>query len=164
MEQVILMCGPAGSGKSTLALQLERDGYIRLSFDEEAWRRGFRTHPVSKEGCAEVHQHLQRTLADAVERGARVVVDTSFWSRAARDEYREFLAPLGVTPVILHVRTPRNVLLSRLESRVNGGPNDIHVPFETALAYIDGFEVPTSEEGPVRVVSGAADDPVTTQI
>ncbi|MFD6091106.1 AAA family ATPase [Oerskovia sp. NPDC060338] len=161
MEQVILMCGPAGSGKSTLARRLEREGYVRLSFDEEAWRRGFRTHPVPEEGCLVVHQHLQRRLSDAVTSGERVVVDTSFWSRAARDKYREFLAPFGVTPVVLHVRTPRSILLSRLRNRVNGGPNDIHVPFETALAYLDGFQAPTSDEGPVRVVSGASDDPGT---
>jgi dephospho-CoA kinase len=30
------MCGPAGSGKSTVARQFERQGMIRLSFDQEA--------------------------------------------------------------------------------------------------------------------------------
>lgn len=157
MDQVILMCGPAGSGKSTLARRLEQDGYLRLSFDEEAWQRGFRSHPVPEEVRIEVHQHLQRRLSDAVASGARVVVDTSFWSRAARDEYREFLAPFGVTPVVLYVKTSRNILLSRLENRVGNGPNDIHVPLAEALAFIDGFQVPTSAEGPVRVVSGNAD-------
>ena len=37
MDQVILMCGPAGSGKSTYARGLEARGYVRVSFDGEAW-------------------------------------------------------------------------------------------------------------------------------
>jgi predicted kinase len=38
-SRVVLMCGIAGSGKTTYAQRLERDGYVRLSIDEEVWRR-----------------------------------------------------------------------------------------------------------------------------
>lgn len=34
---VVMMCGVAGSGKTTYAQQLEKEGYIRLSIDEELW-------------------------------------------------------------------------------------------------------------------------------
>ncbi len=33
------MCGVAGSGKTTYAQHLETQGYVRLSVDEEVWRR-----------------------------------------------------------------------------------------------------------------------------
>jgi predicted kinase len=33
------MCGVAGSGKTTYAQQLEAQGYVRLSIDEEVWKR-----------------------------------------------------------------------------------------------------------------------------
>jgi hypothetical protein len=46
MGRVIFMCGPAGSEKSTVARQYERQGMIRLSFDQEAWSRGITTMPL----------------------------------------------------------------------------------------------------------------------
>jgi predicted kinase len=152
MDQVILMCGHAGSGKSTLAHQLEREGYVLLSFDKESWRRGHRTHPVSEEARRQVHEHLQGRLIELVTRGSRVVVDTSFWARTSRDEYRGVLAPLGVEPVVYYMSTPSEVSLARLESRRDTGPDDIAVPADRAIAYIEGFEAPTPDEGPVRVV------------
>lgn len=146
------MCGHAGSGKSTLAHQLEHDGYVLLSFDEEAWRRGYRTHPVAEEARRQVHACLQRRLTELVTRGSRVVVDTSFWARASRDEYRDVLAPLGVEPVVYYMLTARDVSLERLESRQGTGHDDIVVPADRAIVYIEGFEAPTADEGPVRVI------------
>jgi signal recognition particle GTPase len=35
LPRVVLMCGLAGSGKTTYATQLEVQGYVRLSIDEE---------------------------------------------------------------------------------------------------------------------------------
>lgn len=32
---VVMMCGVAGSGKTTFSQQLEKEGFIRLSIDEE---------------------------------------------------------------------------------------------------------------------------------
>ncbi|WP_255398301.1 AAA family ATPase [Salirhabdus sp. Marseille-P4669] len=37
MPLVIMMCGVAGSGKTTFSQQLEKEGFIRLSIDEEIW-------------------------------------------------------------------------------------------------------------------------------
>jgi adenylate kinase family enzyme len=31
------MCGVAGSGKTTFSQQLEKEGFVRLSIDEEIW-------------------------------------------------------------------------------------------------------------------------------
>jgi septin family protein len=35
---IIMMCGVAGSGKTTYAQQLEKEGFVRLSIDEEIWK------------------------------------------------------------------------------------------------------------------------------
>jgi len=148
--RVVLTCGPAGSGKSTHARRLEVAGYERLSFDDEAWRRGWRRHPVPV--AAEVHAALQAALVAHVRAGRDVVVDTSFWSRARRDEYRALLAPLGVVPVVHLQVTPRDEILRRLASRADEGPHDVVVPPDLALAYLDGFQVPTCDEGPVLEV------------
>lgn len=153
MDRVILMCGAAGSGKSTYARRLRAEGYAVLSFDEEAWRRGFRTHPVPVERGREIHEALQRRLLELASTGSPVVVDTSFWSRAARDHYRELLAPLNVAPVVYYMDTPRAVVLERLAARRGEGPDDIAVPVDQAIVYMDGLQVPTAAEGPLRVVT-----------
>ncbi|WP_264030479.1 AAA family ATPase [Cellulosimicrobium sp. SH8] len=153
-DRVVLVCGPAGSGKSTYARSLARNGYVLLSFDAEAWRRGHRDHPLPADVADEVHAALSTRLTALVADGVPVVVDTSFWSRASRDRYRELLAPLGVRPVVHHVRTPRAVLLARLARRRGTGPDDVLVPEDLAAAYLDGFEEPTPQEGPLRVVDG----------
>ena len=159
MDQVVLMCGHAGSGKSTLAHRLENEGYVLLSFDEEAWRWGYRTHPVAVEAAREVTKHLQRRLTELVTGGSRAVVDTSFWTKASRDEYRDILAPLGVEPVVYYMLTSREISLERLQRRQNTGPNDIVVPADRAIAYMEGFQVPTPEEGPMRVIRTEARTP-----
>ena len=152
MDQVILMCGPAGSGKSTYARGLEARGYVRVSFDGEAWALGHRTHPIGDDARQVVNGTLQDKLVDCVKQGKGVVVDSSFWSRASRDEFRRLCAPLGVVPVVYYLDTRRSILLDRLAQRENSGPDDIAVSRERAIAYIDGFETPTPEEGPLRLV------------
>lgn len=34
---VVMMCGVAGSGKTTFAKKLEKEGFARLSIDEDIW-------------------------------------------------------------------------------------------------------------------------------
>lgn len=150
--RVVLVCGPAGSGKSTHALGLEREGFARLSFDEEAWRLGHRTHPVPGPVAEVVHARLREQLVALVGQGRDVVVDTSFWSRAARDSYRALVAPFGVVPVVHHLATPRDEVLRRLARRAGTGPHDVLVPPDLARDYLEGFEPPHPDEGPVVVV------------
>ena len=70
MPRVVFMCGPAGAGKSTTASQFERSGMVRLSFDQEAWSRGYETFEQFR---SDFVRH--RELADAVA-GLREAVMT----------------------------------------------------------------------------------------
>jgi len=110
------MCGPAGSGKSTLARPLEIAGRIRLSIDEEAWNRGHRHQPLSVGIRRTIENELRDLLISQVNSGIDVVLDYSFWSRAMRDEYRQLLAPFGVTSEMIYLATPRNVVLDRIRA------------------------------------------------
>lgn len=152
--RVVLTCGPAGSGKSTYARALEQQGFTRLSFDEAAWARGLRHHPLPDADGAALHADLQRRLLQLVTAGDDVVVDSAFVTRESRQVYRDLLAPLGVEPVVHLLRTPRDVVLDRLRERRGEHPHDVVVPVDRAAAYYDGFPTPTLDEGPMLVVDG----------
>src|SRR5689334_14113846 len=99
------MCGPAGSGKSTVARRREAQGMVRLSFDQEAWRRGIQAMPLPTDVHEQIEQELRARLLALVAAGADVVLDFSFWSKRARLEYRDLLRPLGVVPVTIYLAT-----------------------------------------------------------
>lgn len=152
MGRVIFMCGPAGSGKSTVARQFERDGMVRLSFDQEAWSRGITTMPLPDEVRRDIEQALRARLLDLVRAGSDVVLDFSFWSRNMREEYRELLRPLGVVPETVYLATDRATALERISARAAQGGDDFTLSPELAATYFDHFEVPTPDEGPLTVV------------
>lgn len=152
MSRVIFMCGPAGSGKSTHARRLEAQGWVRLSFDVEMWRRGITELPLPAELHDEIERYLRRRLLDLVEEGRDVVLDFSFWSRRMRDDYRSLLAPTGVVPETVYLATDRETVLARVRERRGAHPDDHVLSEELAAEYFDHFEPPTVDEGPVQVV------------
>jgi predicted kinase len=152
MSRVILMCGPAGAGKSTIARQLEADGMVRLSFDQEAWRRAIRTMPLSFEVRKEIERQLRERLLELIGAGVDVVLDFSFWSRRSRDEYRELLQPLGIAPETIYSATPRDVALDRMRNRQQAHEDDYAIDEELAATYFDHFEPPTRDEGELTVI------------
>jgi hypothetical protein len=159
MSRVILMCGPSGSGKSTYARTLEADGMVRLSFDEETWRRGL-TAPLTVEAATEIETALRARLLELVRAGTDVVLDFSFSTRALRDDYRALLAPEGVVPETVYLATARATALARLRSRRGTGGDDLVLDEDVAAHHFDTFEVPTPDEGPLRVVGdGSERDP-----
>jgi predicted kinase len=153
MRRVIFMCGPAGSGKSTVARHYERQGMTRLSFDQEAWSRGITAMPLPDDVHRDIERVLRARLVELVRAGADVVLDFSFWSRAKRDEYREFLKPFGVVPETVYLATDRATVLQRVSARSAQHGDDFQLAAELAARYFDHFEPPTADEGPMTVIS-----------
>jgi predicted kinase len=152
MGRVVFMCGPAGSGKTTVARRFERQGMIRLSFDQEAWSRGITTMPLPGQVRDEIERALRARLAELVQAGSDVVLDFSFWSRRMRDEYRDFLKPFGVVPETVYLATGRATALQRVAARAAQAGDDFQLNPELAARYFDQFEVPTAGEGPLTVL------------
>ena len=150
--EVVLMCGIAGSGKTTYARRLETDGYVRLSIDEEVWTV-FGRYGVDYAACDYrdksriAEANVRRRLQSLLQQGSRVVVDNSFWSRAARDEYKKLVQDAGGRWRLVYLKASPELLRRRLSRRA--GRFDANAAFpitaEVLDAYISAFEEPQGE-------------------
>lgn len=90
---VYLLAGLTGSGKTTYAHELEAEGVLRLSVDEEVFARHGRhgiDYPEHEypERERPVIRDVQKRLAEAVRAGQAVVLDYGLWLRSERDAYK----------------------------------------------------------------------------
>lgn len=157
------MCGIAGSGKTTYAKDLEARGYVRLSVDEEIWRR-FGRYGVDYEP-AEYGQHtevarqaVRERLLSLVAEGRDVVVDSSFWQRSRRQEYKRLVEQAGGRWRLLYLRADPAVLRARLRGRAERCDANAAFPVtgELLARYLEDFEPPSGEGEEVIVVSAPA--------
>ncbi len=81
-----------------------------------------------------------------------MVLDFSFWSRQMRDEWRRLLEPVGVVPETVFLATDRTTILQRVRDRQGDHSDDYVIPEDLAAQYVDHFEVPTPDEGPLTVI------------
>ncbi|GAB2690674.1 hypothetical protein GCM10010442_05010 [Kitasatospora kifunensis] len=155
------MCGLPGAGKTTYATELTRRGYVRLSIDEVVWQRlGQRDAGLVLEEEAfdqlkeEVRSEQRQELVELMLAGRDVVVDYSFWSRAARDDYKALIESHGCQWELVHLKADRTTLERRLEVR-NGedGANSVTVDEKLFNRYLANFEEPNGEGEQVFVQS-----------
>ena len=119
---IVLMCGIAGSGKTTFSQNLEKYGYVRLSIDEEVWSINGRygiDYPIEKyrEYLDEAHIRLRNKLVKLIEDKKQVVVDSSFWNRLERDEYKRLIENSGGKWSLIYLKVHPDELLKRLKIR-----------------------------------------------
>lgn len=152
MVKVIMMCGVCGSGKTTYALEKEKEGFVRLSIDEEMWktygRRGVDFPEEEYDRLSEkVERKLQADMEALIEDGRDVILDLSFWSRESRDRYRQLIRKAGGEPVLVYLQADKEVLRERLRERNKTvGANAVFVSEEMFEQYYDGFQEPDEKE------------------
>ncbi|RKS77864.1 putative kinase [Motilibacter peucedani] len=156
---VVLMCGIAGSGKSTCARRLESRGYVRLSIDEEVWQRfgryGLDYEPDAYEELSEAARRtLDQRLSSLVAEGRPVVVDSSLWQRARRDEVKRIVETAGGTWRLIYLQADEELLRERLRRRAERFDADAAFPItdELLARFLAVFEVPSDEGEEVVVV------------
>ena len=148
---VVLMCGLAGSGKTTFSEQLEAKGFLRLSMDEEVWNAGrfgldfpAEDYPKKLDAARTV---LRRRLVEALERRTPAVVDSAFWNRAARDDYKGLVERGGGSWRLIYLEAGPDLLRARLRER--SGRFDANAQFEVTDTMLErfrqSFETPVGE-------------------
>ncbi|MFD7677652.1 AAA family ATPase [Streptomyces sp. NPDC060187] len=153
VSTVVLMCGPPGAGKTTYAMRLVRRGFARLSIDEVVWQRlgqrdaGLVLGPEAFDRLKEeVRREQRQELVELMLAGRDVVVDYSFWSRAARDDYKVLIENHGCRWDLVHLKADRTTLERRLEARSAAeGANAVTVDATLLNRYLVQFEEPNGE-------------------
>lgn len=149
--QAVIMCGISGSGKTRFAMELERNGYRRLSTDAVIWNevgeRLFRLPGEEQSRLfARSRQLVRARLLDLLKSGEKVVVDATHCRRSARDEMRRLCAEAGVEHLFIYCRADLEELWRRLSLRKGTGPDDLIVTREELERYWAGFERPQPDE------------------
>jgi predicted kinase len=149
---VVLTCGIAGSGKTAYAQRLEQEGYVRLSVDEEIWRRFGRyavDYPANRYPVLQrqAEDALRQSLVQLVGEGRNVVVDLSLWRRSLRDEYKALVERAGGRWRLVYLRASLELLRQRLAARNDRQDANAAFPItdEVLQRYLAGFEEPRDE-------------------
>ena len=106
MSKVIMMCGVCGSGKTTYAKKKEKEGYIRLSIDEEMWKLHGKKgvdYPDSQyeELSEKIEAALRKKMLGLIKNGENIILDFSFWNKESRDYYKKIITFLYNTKISL---------------------------------------------------------------
>ncbi|TDL64013.1 ATP-binding protein [Rhodococcus qingshengii] len=149
---VVMMCGVAGSGKTTFAQQLEKEGFVRLSIDEEIWATNGRygiDFPAEKyeKYKEDAERKLRNQLVKLIQDKQRVVVDFSFWQRSRRNQYKQLIEEAGGKCKLIYLKVHPNVLRERL--KIRSQRFDANAAFtiteEIITSFLRGFEAPIGE-------------------
>jgi len=159
--EVVLMCGLAGSGKTTHAKELETRGYVRLSVDEEVWKRFGRFGVDYDSSLYEGHSAVARRFLDErltqlVSEGRAVVVDSSLWQRERRNEAKRLVERAGGRWRLVYLKTSETIVRERLAKRAERFDANAAFPItdEIFAQYLGAFEEPSGEGEEVVFVTG----------
>jgi predicted kinase len=152
LSRVVLTCGIAGAGKTTYAKRLEARGYVRLSIDEEVWRRfgrlGVDYSPDRyEEHSAAAEAALERRLLALIAAGRNVVLDYSFWRRDIRERYKRLIHGAGARWELVYLKVDPDELRQRLAQRNTQVDANAPFPITTPILekYLAAFEEPRGE-------------------
>jgi predicted kinase len=148
---VVMMCGVAGSGKTTFSKRLEKEGFVRLSIDEEIWATKGRygvDFPIEKieEYKKEAERTLRTRLMKLIQEKKQVVIDFSFWDRARRDRYKKLIENFCGNWKLIYMKVHSDDLRKRLTLRNQRfDANSFPISEELLTSYLEGFEIPEGE-------------------
>ena len=119
MPIVYLLCGLPGSGKTFYARDLEKDGAIRLTLDEELFSLHGRNLPEGTYSDVErkTKEVLTNRLVAYLKEGKSVILDWGFWKKEERDRVASLVREYGGEPKLLYFNGNSIDLVSRVQGR-----------------------------------------------
>jgi predicted kinase len=144
------MCGLPRAGKTARAKQLEEQlSVLRLTPDE--WISHLYGADVCGDALDAARDPVESVLWELASRvltlGVDVILDFGFWSREARDMFRDRAARLGAGSRVHFVDAPENELLRRLAARNAALPaNTFWIDESRMREWMVIFERPTGDE------------------
>lgn len=148
---VVMMCGVAGSGKTTFSQILEKEGFVRLSIDEEVWATNGRwgidfSMDKFEEYRKDAERKLRNRLIKLILDKHQVVIDFSFWDRVRRNQYKKLIEDSGGKWKLIYLKVHPNDLRERLKIRNKRfDANSFPISEELLSSYLNGFEIPNGE-------------------
>ena len=151
---VVMLCGVAGSGKTTFSQRLEKEGFFRLSIDEEIWATNGRfgidfpmemIEEYKKEAERKLRNQLIK-LIKLIQDKQQVVIDFSFWNRVRREQYKKLIEKYGGKWKLIYLKVHPDDLRERLKIRNKRfDANAFPITEEVLMSYLNGFETPKGE-------------------
>ena len=146
MPTLHLVCGLSGSGKSTFAKELEK-GHPALRLTPDEWMMRIVGDGYNEDKRAVIESIQWEIAQQALCLGIDVILESGFWSRKERDEFRDRAKELGVTTKLYFLDVPRDELWRRLQKRnAELPPDTFHVKESDLDKWVTQFEAPTSDE------------------
>ena len=157
MAKVIILCGRIASGKSYYANKLkERSNAIVLSVDDLMLRLSDSCLGQQHDDTARRCELYFYALAEQmINSGIDVIIDYGYWSRADREEAKEYFRIKGIEAELHYIRIPEELRLKQLESRNERLSEEskkistgrVYIIDEVLLQRLDSkFEEPSQEE------------------
>ncbi|MBO2464945.1 AAA family ATPase [Actinomadura violacea] len=146
-----LLVGLTGSGKTTFAKRLEQQGVVRLSVDEEVFRRHGRYGVDFHESrwfelAGPAAEEVYRRLGELVRSGRDVVLDHGLWTREDRDAAKKLVEEAGGRWRLIYFKVGRDELMRRLQARNQRADANALLVTESALEdFIARFDGPDGE-------------------
>ena len=143
---LFLMCGLPGSGKTTVGKRLEAEHKaLRLSPDE--WMARILGSGYDEAQRAEIETMQWEIAQRALGLGISVILESGFWSRSERREFRARAAELGADSKLIFLDVPLDELVDRVVRR-NAllPPGSFRVEPTDLETWARMFERPTPDE------------------
>lgn len=147
-----MLCGLPGSGKSTYAQKFVDAGLIKLSPDEEAYKRYGRAgldYPQQEyiERYKEILADLEERIPELLKQKKSFILDYGYWRRAHREKHKKLIENHGVQWKLIYFKVDPALLADRIEKRnKHGDANAFSISSDMLRDFVQRFEEPCLED------------------
>ncbi len=154
-SHIYITHGLSGSGKTTLTKTLMQHlGAIRIRSDIERKRLfGMRgdeqsdsTTIYTEDASRRTYQHLAELATAISEGGYPVIIDATFLEQSERNRFRELAEELALPFTILHFQASPEVLIHRIQTRVEKGTDASEADVTVLQGQINQYRPLTDDE------------------